>query len=218
MGCFNVWCPLCGIPLNGFFYDEGLETLFTKTEMKKLQWAFKVTILEENKKIVRHAKETGCNIVFETKNRVFYFDTEINNMKYLGVHDDCWDVLVKNNININFTTLKNSVSSIDVDLYTIKRGLYKPVNMFWGQDFDVKGAKESKHSYILYSPLRNMKNATRVIKNGQKITNKKIKPARKGPSQSATLFDEGKRKRGNDGNWWVVSLTKKGVKRWTKHK
>ena len=45
----------------------------------------------------------------------------------------------------------------------------------------------------------------------------KVKSKRKGrpsPSVSATLFFEGKRKRGGDGQWWQVVLTRSGIKRW----
>jgi len=35
------------------------------------------------------------------------------------------------------------------------------------------------------------------------------------PSESATQFEAGTEKRGNDGRLWVVSLTKSKVKRWT---
>jgi hypothetical protein len=37
---------------------------------------------------------------------------------------------------------------------------------------------------------------------------------RKGPEESATLFAVGTRKRGNDGNMWIISETSAGVKRW----
>ena len=39
---------------------------------------------------------------------------------------------------------------------------------------------------------------------------------RKGPEESATKFPIGKKKRGNDGNIWVISQNKNGVKRWQK--
>ena len=39
---------------------------------------------------------------------------------------------------------------------------------------------------------------------------------RKSPTESATLFKVGTRKKGNDGNMWEVKTTKTGVKRWTK--
>ena len=40
---------------------------------------------------------------------------------------------------------------------------------------------------------------------------------RKGPSKSATLFSVGIKKKGNDGNIWIIVKNKNGVKRWKKH-
>jgi len=40
---------------------------------------------------------------------------------------------------------------------------------------------------------------------------------RKGPSESATLFSVGVKKKGNDGNIWIIVKNKNGVKRWKKH-
>ena len=39
---------------------------------------------------------------------------------------------------------------------------------------------------------------------------------RKGPEESATLFSVGTKKKGNDGNLWVIVKNKNGVKRWNK--
>jgi hypothetical protein len=39
---------------------------------------------------------------------------------------------------------------------------------------------------------------------------------RPSPSESATLFDVDTRKKGNDGNDWIVVKTKQGVKKWAK--
>lgn len=39
---------------------------------------------------------------------------------------------------------------------------------------------------------------------------------RKSPSESATLFNEGTTKKGNDGNMWIIIITDKGVHRWSR--
>lgn len=39
---------------------------------------------------------------------------------------------------------------------------------------------------------------------------------REGPSDSATKYEIGIIKTGNDGNKWIIVITKKGVKRWTR--
>ena len=45
----------------------------------------------------------------------------------------------------------------------------------------------------------------------------KRKTDRKSPSESATLFPKGTKKKGNDGNMWIITVTKKGVHRWSKY-
>lgn len=45
-------------------------------------------------------------------------------------------------------------------------------------------------------------------------THKKIE--RKSPSESATKFNVGTKKKGNDGNMWIITKNKNGVKRWVK--
>lgn len=44
------------------------------------------------------------------------------------------------------------------------------------------------------------------------------KKSRKGPTESATKFAVGTRRKGNDGNQWVIMTTSKGVNRWKKEK
>lgn len=39
---------------------------------------------------------------------------------------------------------------------------------------------------------------------------------RKAPSQSATKFKKGTKKRGNDGNIWIIDTTSSGIQRWKK--
>ena len=46
------------------------------------------------------------------------------------------------------------------------------------------------------------------------IGGKKKRPS---PSESATKFELGTKKKGNDGNMWIIVKNKNGVKRWKKH-
>jgi len=47
-------------------------------------------------------------------------------------------------------------------------------------------------------------------------TDKKLNKDRPSPSESATLFDIGTKKIGNDGNEWIIKENKNGVKKWSK--
>ena len=72
--------------------------------------------------------------------------------------------------------------------------------------------------------LKNKKNADRIIniwkpiiKNLKpKTSKKKLKTNRPSPSESATLFKKGQKKKGNDGNLYIVVENKNKVKRWKK--
>lgn len=46
---------------------------------------------------------------------------------------------------------------------------------------------------------------------------KKSRSSRPSPSESATMFPKGTKKKGNDGNIWIIVTTKMGTKRWKKH-
>ena len=41
---------------------------------------------------------------------------------------------------------------------------------------------------------------------------------RTSPTESATLFKVGVKRKGNDGNMYIITITKSGIKRWTKFK
>ena len=45
---------------------------------------------------------------------------------------------------------------------------------------------------------------------------RKTRGKRKGPSESCTKFDVGKKKKGNDGYMWKIIKTQNGVKKWKK--
>jgi hypothetical protein len=48
--------------------------------------------------------------------------------------------------------------------------------------------------------------------------NNKIKTERPSPTESATLYKIGTKKKGNDGNIWIIVETINGVKKWKKHR
>ena len=55
----------------------------------------------------------------------------------------------------------------------------------------------------------------------EKVINKSSpakKKERPSPSESATKFKVGTKKKGNDGNMWIIVENKNGVKRWNKVK
>jgi len=73
---------------------------------------------------------------------------------------------------------------------------------------------------ILENPTKNKTNYNRILKIKlpiRKLVKKKSpKKKRPSPSMSATLYNVGTKKRGNDGNIWIITTNKNGVKRWKK--
>lgn len=63
------------------------------------------------------------------------------------------------------------------------------------------------------SKRKNIRTATRRRPNKQR-TKRKLKKERPSPSESATKFKVGHKKRGNDGNMWEIIQTKNKTKRW----
>ena len=98
---------------------------------------------------------------------------------------------------------------------------YNVILKYWLQEFNLKKLQNKKSEwYLLFSPTENSpeskKNAERIMKNVKKLNKKevnKIKKDRPSPSESATQFKEGTKKKGNDGNMYIISVNKNGVKK-----
>jgi hypothetical protein len=97
--------------------------------------------------------------------------------------------------------------------------LQKESCKIWKKQLDVE--------YYLHwkNPKRRIKTITEMIKlfdckiptNVSSRTRSKSKSKiRKGPQESATLYKEGTKKIGNDGNIWIIKINKNKVKRWVK--
>jgi len=121
---------------------------------------------------------------------------------------------------------------------------YGPVLKYANQDwfdnlYNIKADAfllNEKEWYLLYLPSGNstesQKNSKRIggiiekiikgIKTpkieiiSKEIVSKKLNKDRPSPSESATQFKEGIKKKGNDGNMYIVSVNKNEVKRWKK--
>lgn len=66
-------------------------------------------------------------------------------------------------------------------------------------------------------PLKKGRHTRRKSIRKNLISRKKsIKKGRKGPDESANKYPVGTEKLGNDGNTWVINVSKKGVQRWVK--
>ena len=155
---------------------------------------------------------------YELLNKKFKYKLEINDIvkkidhhsqlknygkdvnKYTRFQMFPWTAMFLNNPNfINFEIILNLNKKLEIDKNTIN---------------------------FLFDPLKNKKNADRIIKIWKpiiknlklkpKTSKKKLKTNRPSPSESATLFKIGQKKKGNDGNLYIIVENKKKIKRWKK--
>ena len=140
--------------------------------------------------------------------------------------------------NKNEKKIPSSLSSKDMNnKYIMNNYLLKYLNydvvekyitQYWGDNIynETNNFLLNKRDwYILYLPSgssdESKKNSKRIEKNLKKIIkgipkDKKEKKDRPSPSKSATLFKKGDKKKGNDGNLYIITINKNGVKKWKK--
>ena len=204
----------------------------------------KITLLLPNSKVIQNVKYIDSNN-FEKRNKDFgevYFTENplYDDKKYstygLPMHTECWN-LAKKNYNHelkldDFLFNKNILSPIKYlhrgySTYLLKNINYGDILEYYGQDFyDFKLIQNEKHWYMYYLPSgkseESKKNSKRIskilntiIKGIKKPKEKKLKD-RPSPSESATKFKVGTKKKGNDGNMYIISSDKNNVNRWKK--
>lgn len=230
MGCWDVFCVICGItchgPLDPGKCDKGDEDCENdKNVFKKIgtktKWLNKCTFLTANNKILHDAKEVSCNVDFVWKGKTYqhiglYIDNTINGIigmyeNYgIFVHTDCWK-FIKNEYDLE---LKYGYLFIDKTKFVKPVNYYKVINIdygivekYWGQDFAFSKVVENNDEYICMSPLKNAENAKRI----KKIINKlKLRgdKNRRSPSVSASFYKTDTIKIGNDDNFWKISKGK----------
>lgn len=274
-GCFDVWCPLCGGPLNGTsiersesLYEESLSknnnNEFIKILKSQPSWLKKVSILLEGKKVKHGFIETACNMSFENNSGEAY-SYLVEEDKGIPVHTECFKLAkiktgkelhyedfgidkfwIKNKFPKDTKKAKkitdkewNTMSYENLKKYYFESKEakytyfphsdlnYNPIIRYWKQDFDLDTLKNKKSEwYLLFNPngksVESKKNGDRIMKNIKKLigkkdtTTKKLKKDRPSPAESATKFKEGTKKKGNDGNMYIIVSNKNGVKRWKK--
>ena len=231
MGCWDAWCPVCGLCFHSPFiesYSIDFSTEFIKI-IKQTKWMEKVTVLIPDKKAQHGFIEVGCNITFLNERNDIEYDLE-KLSDGLALHTECWKLAKSKKIELKYEDfdykraklLKMNKYSI-WNQYIFKYIDYSPVKKYFDQDFKTdKLYKTSKDWYILFNPNnkkidQSKKNNDRIVKNLNKII--KFKPKmRPSPSVTATIFEKGTEKIGNDGNIYVVEMNKNGSLRWEKKK
>ena len=194
MGCWDVVCSLCALPLNS-----------CSEERKK--WMSKCSLLLNNNKIVHDTQEIACNTNFYDKKKKQNFTSLLYFPKsFIVVHTDCWKFCKKElGISLKYSDFPLHKISLN-DFFVIDGVSYKPISNYWEQSFKVD--EYLKAGYSLESPAKNVFLA-KFIKNT--ISQLKIKKDRTGPSISATYYKNNDLLIGNNGKFWKIN-NKKWVK------
>ena len=188
MGCWDVVCSLCALPLNS-----------CSEECKK--WMHKCTLLLNNNNLVHDTKEIACNTNFYDKKKKRNFTSLLYFPKsFIVVHTDCWK-FCKKELGISLKYSDFPFHKISPNNFFVIDGVnYKPISNYWEQYFRVD--EYLKAGYSLELPRKFIKNT---------ISQLKIKKDRMGPSISATYYKNNNLLVGNDGKIWKIN-NKKWVK------
>jgi hypothetical protein len=214
MGCWDVFCVICGNNCQGIIDEDDYE--FPREFQLMTKWLHKCTFLTLNNEIVHGCRETSCNISFTDGKRRFDHLTIYENMDNaklysintlsewcdnygVFIHTDCWK-FVKKHLNIEL-----KYGDLFIDKSHTSRINYGKIDTYWGQEFNFRKVCEDNNEYLCESPLKNKHNAKRIKKI---ISSLKLRVGRKSPSISATFFKKGTIKIGNDGNFWIVDKNK----------
>lgn len=195
MGCWDVMCSLCALPLNSYI------------SQKCKKWMYKCTLLLNNNKVVHDTKEIACNTDFyDKKKRQSFTSTLYFPKSFIVVHTDCWK-FCKKELGLSLKYSDFPFHKISPNNFFVIDGVnYKPISNYWQQDFEVD--KYLNAGYSLESPAKNAFLA-KFIKNT--ISQLKIRKDRIAPSISATYYKNNDLLIGNDGKFWKIN-NKKWVK------
>jgi len=221
MGCWDIFCFICGNTCHGpfnnskdYLHNENNITYINPAKIfgNKTNWLNECTFLTANNEILHNAKEIQCNIYFyhNKKNYIhgisnLYYNTTMEQMDNYGlfVHTDCWK-FVKNkyNIKLKYGDLFLKFKNKDNQILNLN---YGEIKKYWSQDFKFDELILDNNNYMCLSPLKNKENANRIIKI---ISQLKLKSNRKSPTNSASFYSNKTIKVGNDKNFWIISNNK----------
>ena len=204
MGCWDVYCFICGNPCHSMFNEELVtKDIALKILYKKTKWMNRCTMLQINDNVIHGVKEMNCNNSFCKNNKcITHLDmgkeNEITDKYGVFIHTDCWKYIKSNyNIKLKFSYLPP----------LSKNFKYGDIEKYWDQDFKFTNIVIDKKEYLCSSPLKNDKNISQIKKN---INQLKIRndPSRKAPLVSSTFYKDGDIKIGNNKKFHIIKKNK----------
>ena len=230
MGCFDVYCFVCGNNPYGLTddissYDAELMALIkNKTKHKRINykatidnisklivntaWMNNCSMLLVNDDIIHNLYETAGNVRFENKDVVAEHIIPLYSRTNFAIfpcgvfiHTDCLNyVNHKFNIDLRYSHLPPMAKIHSKKIFDFNYGI---IEKYYSQFFDFLEVAIDNKVYLCSSPLKRDKNITQIDKN---ISNLKLKrdPNRKGPMTSATFYKNKTIKVGRDGMFWII--------------
>jgi hypothetical protein len=226
MGCWDVFCPICGLSCNQQEYlldaNEVMDQLTNGQRQELTQilskgsYLSQCTFLTIDDQVFHGCQETACNITFECKNKTFESINDGRQIDYFAnvsnrgsdafgmfIHTSCWKWMKREyKIDLKYSDLP-VVTPLKFENEPIVGIDYGPIKKYWSQDFDFIQLIKDKKGWMAANLLRNNpQNHSRV----QRIVSQfKIKrdANRKGPVSSATFYPEGSIRIGKNKRFWI---------------
>ena len=187
MGCWDVFCPICGLSCNQQKYildePEAMDNL-SVAQQKEIQqilskgaYLAECTFLTIDDQIVHSCKEIACNIKFKCGNKIF---ENINDGRYIDhfrprnrltpdtfgmfVHTSCWKWMKREyKIDLKYSDLPVVTNKEVKNSEPIVGIAYGPIEKYWSQDFDFIQLIKDKNGWMASNLLKsNPKNHARV--------------------------------------------------------
>jgi hypothetical protein len=230
MGCFDVYCLVCGNPCHSMLNTEYVEEIIkTKKKhyiyeaylknpnlikdlnkfKKTTSWMANCTMLLTNNEIVHNCKEISCNFIFADKNRKQIYThliEDYNTIRPLLYENRDSGVFIHTDC-YKYLKLKYNIKLNYGNLPLIdnrKNINYGDIENYWQQEFQFEDIYIDNKQYLCSSPLKNDRNISQINKNikAMKISNKYI--LRPSPPISAVFYANNNIKVGNNGKLWII--------------
>ena len=206
MGCFDIYCFICGNPCHGL--DKNIDKKLLTTYKKSFEWMNNCTMLLVDDTVHHSLIEYGCDTSFKKKSLIaehmYMFEEDFNKNYGIFIHDDCYKFVKQiYNIQLKFSYLPK-FNNLEDNLYDFKYGeldKYRYNKNTIRQFFNFEQLILDNKLYLCSSPLLNDKNVKQIKKN-LKTLKFKNDSKRIGPVVSATFYDNDDIKIGIDNNFW----------------
>ena len=236
MGCFDIYCLICGNPYHGLYshyidyvkeiilnkkkdiiYEAYLKNPNLIKDLKKMikdtLWMNNCTMLLTNNEVKHNCEETSCNGLFsDIKNKNSYTHL-IQKYNVCYYHKYSIEGVFIHTDCYKYIKLKYNIKLTYSNLPLIDNKSFEYINYgeienYWHQEFEFINICIDKKQYLCSSPLKNDKNILKINKNinEMKISNKYI--LRPSPPISATFYENNNIKVGNNGKLWIVKNSK----------